>query len=40
MRSDIITYLEKEIENRAKNPQNKFGIGAFYFTPIPFCTKL
>ena len=30
MRNDIILYLEKEIENRAKKPQNKFGIGVLY----------
>ena len=30
MRDDIIEYLKTEVKNRAKNENNKFGIGVFY----------
>lgn len=30
MRTDVINYLEKEIYERAKKPENKFGIGCYY----------
>ena len=30
MRDDIIDFLEKEIKNRVKNDNNKFGLGVLY----------